>query len=329
MAAATMYVTPAGAGAKDGAAWASAMGEAEFEADLEANAEAGDIYYVQAGTYTLDSAYDASAKDGTAVGPISIIGVVAATTEEPPPLSRWGSGDDRPLFALGAYTFTTGDYFKIFNCRFTGTAATGLVAGNYAVVYNCYFRNTSGTAGRTACTITNSFIINSECISDNGIALSLGSAAKAIFCYAHDSVTGINMNASNLILFCIADTCSTAGIAETADIGGTVFGNTIYNCPIGVSGTTGFHVFINNIIDTATDGFKWTTQTDINFFAYNHAGNNVTDMWDLVEETVAAHKDNWATSGDPLFTSAAGGSFSLGTASPCLSAGMKITLGVS
>ena len=33
MAAATMYVTPAGAGVKDGTTWAKAFGYAEFETD--------------------------------------------------------------------------------------------------------------------------------------------------------------------------------------------------------------------------------------------------------------------------------------------------------
>ena len=74
MAAATMYVTVAGAGDKSGSTWGNAMGLGEWETDVEATAEAGDIYYLEAGTYTLTNAFS-TALDGTDVAPIKIIGV--------------------------------------------------------------------------------------------------------------------------------------------------------------------------------------------------------------------------------------------------------------
>lgn len=120
---------------------------------------------------------------------------------------------------------------------------------------------------------------------------------KAYFCYAHDSAKGLVITANGLCLFSIFDTCSTGLEIVSMDVQ-SIVGNTFYNCPKAVSATDSYAVVaINNIVDTATDGFLWTTQTNINFFAYNHVGNSVTDMWDLVEETVAAHKDNWVIGG--------------------------------
>lgn len=326
MAAATMYVTPAGAGAKDGTTWATAFGEAEFEADLEAGAEAGDIYYVAGGTYTLDSAYDASARDGTAVGPISIIGVASGTSAQPPTVSDWATGDNRPLFACAANTFLVGDYYKICNLRFTITTANGVQMGAGGLVFNCKSQNNSGTANRYAFFgATPSQYISCEAISDLGIGMN---CTTAIFCYIHDSATGIDALGNSKYLFNIIDTCTT-GISIASDDIVLGFGNTIYNTTTSVSATDSYaDVWINNIVDTTTDGFLWTTQTNINFFAYNHTGNSVTDMWDLVEESVAAYKDNWVTSGDPDFTNEAGGNFSLEGTSPCINAGMAMGLGV-
>lgn len=50
--AATYYVTPDGAGEKDGSSWENAFGVAEFRAQAEANAN-GDIYMFEGGLYNL------------------------------------------------------------------------------------------------------------------------------------------------------------------------------------------------------------------------------------------------------------------------------------
>lgn len=72
-AAATMYVTVAGAGGKTGADWANAMSSAEFETDIEGAAEAGDIYYVMSGTYDYSGGAVATARDGAAANPVTVI----------------------------------------------------------------------------------------------------------------------------------------------------------------------------------------------------------------------------------------------------------------
>ena len=115
MAAEEMYVTVAGAGDNSGDSWANAMALSDFETDLEGSAEAGDIYYVKEGTYTLTSDLDWSSQDGSYTNPIIIIGVKTETTHEPPEFSDWASGDDRPLIAQGGYALTTGDYARVRN----------------------------------------------------------------------------------------------------------------------------------------------------------------------------------------------------------------------
>jgi hypothetical protein len=339
MAAATMYVTVAGGDpTHDGTTWAKAFSMADFLADLTNNAEAGDIYYVQAGTYTLTGAHDSSAKVGTAVAPISIIGVKAATSAEPPVLADWGTWvvghatDDCPKFVCGANTFKVGNYHKTFNCNFTTDEAKGYECGTYCITYNCASTNSSGTANRYAFyNGTGSSYVKCEAVSTAGYGLYIASG-RAVFCYIHDSTNGINSaGQGDVVLFSVTDTCSGYGIAIGGSDYNVMMNNTFYNCATAFSATTGdSNLLINNIIDTATDGFKWTTTTNNNFFAYNHEGNNVTEMFDTATAAYTLfHGDQWATTpADPKFTNAAGGDLSLGSDSPCIDAGMTITLGV-
>lgn len=328
-----MYVDAAADGEGNGTTWAEAFDEAQFEADLEANAEAGDIYYVKAGTYTLDSAYDSTARDATVVAPISIIGVKAATSAEPPVLADWGSGADRPTFICGANAWTVGDHYKIFNCIFTATTSTGISSGTSTLWYNCKSTNTRGTPNYAFAGGTIQRFISCEGISASGTGFCPSTGGHIfLFCYAHDSTQGINCDNKNYVqcLFNIIDTCTTGILLSSGGVP-ILLGNTIYNCTTGLSATTAYTgVFVNNIIDTATDGFKWTITTNINFFAYNHEGNNVTEMFDTATAAYTLfHGDQWATTpGDPKFTDAAGGDFSLASDSPCIDAGMTITLGV-
>ena len=336
------HVDAASEGGGDGSTWATSGGtaaytEAEFEACLEGGAQTGYVYFVKGSqTYTLaDSSYDASACDATAAEPCTIIGVKTATTNTGSNVvfSDWetiGSAT-RPTFACGAsYTILLGDYFKVFNIIFTGAATFILTTSNYCIIYNCESTNSSGAASRTAFAGANSIFISCKAKSGAGHAFNVGASTKMIFCYAYESLTGYLLTAAANLLFNIADDCTT-GFSESADGNILGFGNTIHNSTTGVAGTTGGgHAWINNIIDTATDGFKWTTQTDSNFFAYNHAGNSVTELYDTTIPLTSTelHSDKWETSGDPKFTNAAGHDFSLGSDSPCIDAGMTITLGV-
>lgn len=339
MAAANYFVTPAGANGKTGADWENAMGEAEFEADLEANAEPGDVYYIASGTYTLDSAYDSSAKDGTAAAPISIIGVNSGLAGSGvPTYAQWadanigGEADNRPVFACGANAVTFGDYYKVYNCAFTGEAANVVTFGSYNVMYNLKGSHSSSSANRvmfvvalgTAAVLCEAIgVTNFVCTGFN-----LGNTSKTIFCTAHDCNTGFSLgsNASSC-LFCIAEDCATVGFSLSTRLASLIMNCTGNDCADGVTGSTGAGVFINNLLEGCTsDGFYWSTQSDVNFFIKNH-GNDTrnTDMWDGVATTMP-HMDPEVTSGDPKFT--ADGNLSLQSDSPCIDAALALTLGV-
>ena len=337
MAVATMYVTPAGAGAKTGATWDAAMGEAEFEADLEAGAEAGDIYYVAGGNYTLDSAYDASARDGTAIAPISIIGVITGTSNEPPVYADWADGnmaggaDDRPVFVCAANAVAFGDFYKTFNLAFTTTSVNGIQFGNNCIQFNCKVTQ-QGAADRIGYNLGG----HGHAIYCEGCGLvGTGVVGKlfklsndtCVFCWAHDGNTGYSMAVTRArVLFCIAEDCATVGIDVVANVA-LALNNSIHDCAIGIRGaaTTGVAV-INNILEgCTTDGMIWSTQTDGNFFWKNHgddARNN--DMWDGVATTMP-HMDAEVSTGDPLFDG--DGNLSLGAGSPCINNAVTPILG--
>ena len=103
----------------------------------------------------------------------------------------------------------------------------------------------------------------------------------------------------------------------------------LYETDTGVDETNGDRwCCINNIMEgNDSDGFKWTTQTDSNFFWKNH-GDDVrcTDMWDLVD-TTTVFQDYEVSTGDPVFD-VPGADFALQNTSPNLDNGMSIILGV-
>ena len=333
MAAATMYVTPAGALGKTGADWANAMGEAEFEADLEAGAEAGDIYYVLAGTYTLDSPYDSSARVGTVVAPISIIGVKAATSAEPPAYSDWPSvgSADRPTFACGANTVIFGNYYKLFNLIFTTSAAAAIQTGTYCTVVNSKFTQGSGLARSTLVLNTYSAAISCEFIgtSSEGIGLVGSNGSRAFFCYFHELGTGYRFGGyAEHALFNIFDTCSIIGLDVNSRAAGYAINNTFNDCATGIGITTGWAGGINNIFEgCTTDGVKATTAFNCGYWHRNHGDNaRNTDMWDGIDEAIVAYMDNAVSTGDPLFD-AANFNNSLQAGSPCQNNGLSAVLG--
>lgn len=271
MAAATMYVTAAGAGDKSGSSWANAMGLAEWETDVENSAEAGDVYYVEEGTYTLTGAWS-TALDGSTTAMISIIGVLSGTSNEPPVFSDHATGANRPLIAAGANSFTFDDYWHIENLRVTTTSGTGLRADTSARIVNCKSYNSSGTADREAIYITSNYsrAIACEAQSDNGTAIYLGTYGSAIACYAHDSDEGIDVGSYGAVALCVLDTC-VIGVIAGAGNAYVILNNTFYTCTTGLSATTSNSVIVlNNIFDECTTPANWSTaEYKSNWFDYN------------------------------------------------------------
>jgi hypothetical protein len=321
MAASTMYVTPAGAGTKAGGSWANAMDEAAFEVDIEGGAEAGDIYYVAGGTYTLDSDY-LTGRNGGSYSPIKIIGVNSGTTNEPPVLADWATGDNRPLFAAGAWNFLWNACYNwmYYNFRVTTTNAVGFLPALYSISYNVSVNNSSGTSSRTA--FYSGSAVNlavCECVSTNGYGIfTNGGSTHYVCCYIHDSFAGIIETTSNfnILLNSIIDTCST-GTSLSSTIGKVYMNNVFYGCTVGiVSSSTNGSLFINNIFDGNTKGVVWNTTTNYNLWNFN--------CWDNTTDVTNVTKGLSDITGDPAMTNPASADFSLQDGSNCLDTGLDV-----
>ena len=328
MAAATMYVTVSGAGDNSGSSWANAMAFSDFETDAEGSSEAGDIYYLEAGTYTLTGDFSAVGRAGSTVSPISIIGVKSGTTAEPPALSDWGTLSDSPIFACANYFWGVGNYWKVYNCVHNTTDTYGVEINTGSVIYNGKTNQTSGSAVRGLyLDAAGSSAISCEVINTNGTAIQCVSAGSRVYgCYAHDSTKGILAGGYASILNNIIDTCTT-GIDMASEIYMMVAHNTLYNGTTGITGSTAYCcIFLNNIINSYTTELSWTTQEDSNFWAYNNLDASP------VKTNVAAsgvHSDLWETNNSPSFEDAVNGDLRLASGSDCLNAGMPLDKGTS
>jgi len=335
------HCCPGGNGLKNGTNWANAFDEPALEVFQEGAVVAGDIIFIETGNYVLDSAYDFSARDGTATSPIAIIGVTTA----PRLAGRNGAAilysdwarlsADRPFFDCVTFQFKTGDYTILRNIYFQGSITNTVLMGNYCVVENCKFDNDwSAVVVRSAINIaTGSIFYNNEILSANCYGLASAANCRVKYNYFHDIPNGygyIPTSGGCIIEFNIFDNIL-VGFQGIARVVGTIENNTFYNCGQATIETTGYgYTIINNIVEgSTTDGFLWTTQTDSNFFWNNH-GNDArcNDMWDGVDvTTVFKDYPNVTLNGDPKFKTP-GSDFELDTGSPCLDTGMSITLGV-
>jgi hypothetical protein len=305
MAAATMYVTVAGAGDKSGGTWATAMDMAAFITDIEGAAEAGDIYYVAGGTYTMGEAIDMSTQDGTATSPITVIGVASGTSNEPPVVGDHATGDNRPLFAMEANQFKCAQYWKFYNIRWTGSENLGVYTDSFDVFFNCKSSH-SGSTGFymsassqcIACEVTgstNAFTTNGNCL--------------IAFCYGHDVTTIINASSAAYTVVGTIIDAGTTGINVNTRDNGFFINNTIYDCDKGISASAGAKniAVINNIIKCdvggAQVGIDWTSQTWCNFIDFN--------CWDCDDEIqdTDVEKGFYAVTGDPTLADPGAGDF--------------------
>lgn len=330
-----MYVTTTGAGTKSGLSWANAFSLTEFEIDAEVSAEAGDRYFFKEGTYTLASAI-ITALDGSATSYIEIIGVVSATTAEPPTSSDWATGNNRPIISHNSHSFQiNGDYWRLRGLQVeTNGAMTSLYLGGYNIcAINCKVTNTNAGAFYALYAIDRAIIIDCEAQSTNGYGIRVGTYSFIFGCYAHDSsVKGIIASGNYVyILHCIIDTCG-IGLDPYSFL--RIVNTTIYNCTSGVTGTNyAASQYYNNVIDNCTTGFKVNAAGVIamsTLFDYNNWSNNTKDMsWDngVSEDNLAKGANDTAVA--PAFIDAPASNFSLQSNSNLIDAGFSINLGVS
>jgi len=313
------YVTVAGAGTKVGTSWGNAFGLSEWLTDMSTASAAGDIYWVEEGTYTFTASFS-SPRDGSYGNHIAVIGVQAGTTNTPPVYSDFAFGADRPLIAQGIYRFTVDLYWAFSNLRFTSsndiaistddrgffrncrvehTGATRAIYGDsHMVLIDCYITSVSGAGIYTPQgymrVINSYFKTHNKCIQPGGGGSTLqGNITES-------ATSGIHCEASQNI----------------------IAGNTIYGCTNGIYlGTTAENFIYNNTISSCTDGLIASAATNQMWVDYNNYYNNTTDVTNIT-------KGPNALAVDPAFTDAANGDFSLDSASALIGAGLGIQLGV-
>ena len=323
------YATQAGGGGapNNGQTWATAFTPAELYADVLANA-AADWHYWLFGdgdeTYALAGAHDASAIDGTAALPIRITGVDSASNE-PPLVSEYATGANRPLITAGANEWRLGDFWTVQNLRGTISHTGGFRHQNYCTLNNCQFQQTSGVNDDKCVWFGNyGQVVNSELYGAGSRAF-YGSFGNRLYRnYIHDCRYAIFMlNLGNTVADNVVDSATIAGIYGDGTQYNTIIGNTIYNCPYGIFGPAASDgwTIMHNLIDTCTTkGIDFTNAYLNHFLDYNnYNGNSGGDVDDIT-------KGPNATAHDPQFVDAAGGDFRLMPSSPCLRAGMPFNL---
>jgi len=320
---ATKYVTPNGAGSKDGSDWSNAYDYSAFETYYEGSLAAGDVIYIKPESdgsgFSLTSDLTPFVA-GTITAPVKIIGVKKETTNTPPVGSDYAYGTDRPLFTCGAYNFAIGSYFQVMNLRFTGSATdytTGTSTGDYCLVVNCKATNTS--SGYALQLDNYSTVIGCEVDAASDIALRLDVGGRAIYCNIRDSSSGASFAAAThgTAYGCIISGCSTNGM--TAGTNFAVINSTIYDCSTGINGGAyNLGILINNIINCHEGG-----QTGVSYDSghpYQYADYN---CWYNDTDVVNFTKGPHAVNSDPKLKDPANDDFTLDTGSPCFDAGMQ------
>jgi len=322
------HCDPASSGGGDGSSWATsgstaAYTEAELETFLEGTVAAGDVIFIKDGTLTADSDVNFFSRSGTATSPIVIIGVKSGTTNTGSSVtySDWSRVEaDMPFYDMGNYQFITGDYTIIRNLNMQGEDFRVLDCNTYCVVENCILNNDHVGSSQFyfALDINDySCIVNTE-VSSTNRGVNINDYNLIAFSYIHDcsdSTYGEGCVVEGFGPEFISNTFDTClkGISSVNKFGVSVINNTFYETDTGVEETTGVAWrCINNVMEgNNTYGFRWTTQTDQNFFWKNHGDDTrATDMWSNVD-TTTIFQDYEVTTGDPKFNSPGTGDFSL------------------
>jgi len=246
--------------------------DALFEA---AAALGGNIFYVKGPASYTTGAINVAAV-GLITSPHQVIGYNATR-------AIWGvcDGTDRPVIAAAANAFTFGAYWHHQHLIITSTVADAIGTTTGTYIRNCKSTNT-GTATKYAFSqnAANARIIDCEAVSRNGAAFYGNTGSRIMYCYIHDSVTGVLMASGGAhVIGCIIEACATVGVSVNSRAGATILNSTINDTGDGISGTNAPQFFaLNNIISNmVSEGIVWTTQTDDNRLDYNDWYGNLVD----------------------------------------------------
>jgi hypothetical protein len=236
--------------------------------------------------------------------------------------------DDRPLLEIGnnaCYIGQTGGYSWIENLRInsiysSSTTAMVYYTGTAGVLRNCKVTR-SGYAGAYAVRLAQDHcrVLSCELSAANGKALQFQNAENCIvdFNFIHDSADGVTFSGASSysakISNCVVANCTTNGIYVY--FGGTISGNTVYNCGTGIKFNSLYSAAYSNIIKDCTTGISGSelTYDDSNCFH-----GNATERTGGIVAGV-----NNITS-DPLLVDPGNDDYRLGASSPCFNIGVKL-----
>lgn len=275
--------------------------DAVFELAV-ATSTAGARYFVKSGTYTIGGTVTIAAT-ANANWPIIIEGYATTRGDRP-------TGSTRPVFNVGANSFTNGNTWNLFSMQAIGTAGNILIAGNNYMLVNSKVTNTSTTTNRAAATTTGGALLFAcEFISYRGLGLNLNlTTTQIINCYIHNCVTGFSSSVTSFSFdSCIFESCITSSGSTTSASGDTTILNTTFYGSEAKMGTGILATSSSSslrVLDSIFYGFTTGVSNDTagtgGFDNYNDFFNNTNDVnaaanWQKGPQDVAIN---------PTFTSA-------------------------
>lgn len=232
------------------------------------------------GAFTLGETVSVTLAGGTS-NPIKVIGYQTTRGDNP-------TVANRPTISTGAFAFTLGAGWDIYNLNNNGISTPILGTGAGGKIVNCKALNKSTTASRVAITLgSDSTMFDCEAISYLGLGVDLGGAV--IGSYIHHCANGIdlpNSNSASTVTNNIISSCKTATISNlTAQTGLSIItGNTLYGAEdkygIGMNlpTTAVDKFFANNIIYGFVTGVTHADTQTNGYDDYNNYFNNTNDV---------------------------------------------------
>lgn len=327
---ANYYVTTTGASTKTGGGWATAFGLAEWLSHMATSAAAGDVYWIEEGTYTLTANFITTLSGGVGNN-IGCVGVAAGTTNEPPESSDYADGGSRPLVACASYSISFNDWWLLRNIRLTLNTSSGLEVGSGAVV-NCDLSNNASSGYVFTATDKVQLFDSKFNGNESGCAgLSLSDTSIISHCYITECVDNdIVLSGASLILInSILNSYETTSIELVAG-NNYIVGNTFFSgdYPILVGNNNGNNIIMNNIFHRYYDGVEFSSAVNQYFVDHNNYYSTYTSgATDITNFTKGAN----ALSVDPGFVDAneyEGADFSFSPLSPVVGLAFKMRLGV-
>lgn len=303
---ATKYVTPEGAGDKDGSSWANAFGTAELATNIASSGN-GDIFYIFSGNYTLTG--NVSCASSIISNYRQFIGISDQDN------MTIATGTNKPVIIASTYTWDYNAYFYVRGIKHTCSNMAGIELANSTVIHDCEgIQLGEGSTRKVWSGADGSVAINSYASGAKGIAraFDFGGSGYISGCVVENSDYGAH--ALN-VFHSIFNGITTQAIRAVNS--NFCLYNTIYNCGVGIEITAGqnVHVIGNNFVDNDVAISQSNTDTDKfnNFSIFNNfSGNTIDISTDAGATANSSFKLPTNVKLDPQFIDADNGNFAIG-----------------